>query len=73
MGRGPKTEAELQADIAKALRRIRELDHLRDEYMRNVSHEFRTPLTVIRGYVEYLHDSDGSLDAESVHPPVPVA
>ena len=66
MSRGPKTEAELQADIAKALRRIRELDHLRDEYMRNVSHEFRTPLTVIRGYVEYLHDSDGSLDDESV-------
>jgi len=31
-----------------------ELDLLRREYLRNVSHEFRTPLTVIRGYAEYL-------------------
>ena len=66
MSRGPKTEAQLQVEIAKALRRVRELDHLRDEYMRNVSHEFRTPLTVVRGYVEYLRDSDGELDAESL-------
>ncbi len=69
MSPGPKTESrilELQAEIAEALHRVQELDRLRDEYMRNVSHEFRTPLTVIRGYVEYLHDSDGSLDAGSV-------
>jgi signal transduction histidine kinase len=39
-----------------------ELDLLRREYLRNVSHEFRTPLTVIRGYAEYLlgaEDLDG--------------
>jgi signal transduction histidine kinase len=39
-----------------------ELDLLRREYLRNVSHEFRTPLTVIRGYAEYL------LGAEELDP-----
>jgi PAS domain S-box-containing protein len=37
--------------------RLEELDRLRRQYLRNVSHEFRTPLTVIKGYSEYLRDS----------------
>ncbi len=37
--------------------RLEELDRLRRQYLRNVSHEFRTPLTVIRGYSEYLRDA----------------
>jgi signal transduction histidine kinase len=42
------------SELADANRRLEELDKLRQEYLRNVSHEFRTPLTVIRGYAEYL-------------------
>ena len=30
---------------------------MRRQYLRNVSHEFRTPLTVIKGYAEFLIDS----------------
>jgi signal transduction histidine kinase len=45
--------------------RLEELHRLRDEYLRNVSHEFRSPLTVIRGYAEFVRDqgvpSDSSL------------
>lgn len=41
-------------ELAEANRRLEELDRLRQEYLRNVSHEFRTPLTVIRGWAEYL-------------------
>jgi len=42
------------ADLETANKRLEELDRLRQEYLRNVSHEFRTPLTVIRGYAEFL-------------------
>lgn len=38
-------------------RRLQEADRQRQQYLRNVSHEFRTPLTVIKGYAEFLRDS----------------
>jgi signal transduction histidine kinase len=40
--------------VTEAKARLEELDRLRSQYLRNVSHEFRTPLTVIRGYAEHL-------------------
>jgi PAS domain S-box-containing protein len=49
--------ARLLEDVRVANRRLSELDHRRREYLRNVSHEFRTPLTVIRGYAEFLLES----------------
>lgn len=39
-------------DITKSYK----LDELRQEFIANVSHEFRTPLTVIRGYLESIID-----------------
>jgi len=42
------------AKVVEANRRLEDLNHLRQQYMRNVSHEFRTPLTVIKGYAEFL-------------------
>lgn len=42
------------SELAEANKRLEDLDRLRQEYLRNVSHEFRTPLTVIRGWAEYL-------------------
>jgi signal transduction histidine kinase len=36
--------------------RLRELDRLKDEFVALVSHEVRTPLTSIRGYLELLQD-----------------
>jgi signal transduction histidine kinase len=49
----------------EAYQRLEELDRLRSQYLSNVSHEFRTPLTVIRGYGEHLLNEgppeDGSL------------
>jgi len=45
--------------------RLREVDRLKDELVSLVSHEFRTPLTSIRSYVELLLE-DGGLDAKQV-------
>jgi len=45
------------AGVVEANRRLEELDRLRQGYLRNVSHEFRTPLTVIKGYAEFLAET----------------
>jgi signal transduction histidine kinase len=42
--------------VQVANERLESLHRLRDEYLRNVSHEFRSPLTVIRGYAEFVRD-----------------
>ncbi len=48
------------ATVVEANRRLEELDRLRREYLRNVSHEFRSPLTLIKGYADFLGDVGGS-------------
>lgn len=48
---------------------IRSLEATRREFVANVSHEFRTPLTVINGYVETLMDGaveDPEMTAQSL-------
>jgi len=45
-------------ELQAANRRLKELDLLRQQYLHNVSHEFRTPLTVIRGYAEFLGETE---------------
>ncbi|MDX2079563.1 MAG: ATP-binding protein [Terrimicrobiaceae bacterium] len=40
--------------------KVRNLEAMRREFLANVSHEFRTPLAIINGYVETL--LDGALD-----------
>jgi hypothetical protein len=42
------------AQVQAANRQLEGLDALRQQYLRNVSHEFRTPLTVIKGYTDHL-------------------
>jgi len=44
---------------ALRLRRMVEMDRQRQEYLSNVSHELRSPLTSIQGYLEALADADG--------------
>jgi PAS domain S-box-containing protein len=48
------------AETRDANRRLEQLDTLRQQYLRNVSHEFRTPLTVIKGYADYLLGGEGA-------------
>jgi signal transduction histidine kinase/DNA-binding response OmpR family regulator len=41
---------------------LRQLDSLREQFIQNVAHELRTPLALVRGYVEML--ARGELDSE---------
>ncbi|GAA5185934.1 phosphate regulon sensor histidine kinase PhoR [Ferrimonas gelatinilytica] len=40
--------------IARDVTRVRQLEQMRREFVANVSHELKTPLTVLQGYVEMM-------------------
>lgn len=44
--------------LARDVTRIRRLEKVRQDFVANVSHELRSPLTVIKGYVETLTDGE---------------
>jgi len=44
--------------FAQDITRIRRLEQMRKDFVSNVSHDMRTPLTVIRGYIETFQDSE---------------
>jgi len=55
-----KTSAELRStaeQLAIANRQLREVDQQKDEFLSQVSHEVRTPMTAIRAFSEILLDS----------------
>jgi signal transduction histidine kinase len=53
----------------RLLRALRERERLQEELVANCSHEFRTPLNIIRGYAELLHAGDfGSLPEAASRP-----
>jgi signal transduction histidine kinase len=51
-----------QVELTSQNKQLVALDRVKDEFIASVSHEFRTPLTSIRGYAELLRDAN--LDAE---------
>jgi signal transduction histidine kinase/putative methionine-R-sulfoxide reductase with GAF domain len=56
-------QAAIAIGNALRLRRIVEMDRQRQEYLSNVSHELRSPLTVIQGYLEALAAGGGDQTA----------
>lgn len=54
---------ELASSLEYAAGKIAETDKLRRDLLANVSHDLRTPLTMIKGYAELIRDLDESSDA----------
>lgn len=50
--------------VAKDVTRLHQLEQMRRDFVSNVSHEMRTPLTVISGYLETLVDNTDELPAK---------
>ena len=50
--------------VAKDVTRLYQLEQMRRDFVGNVSHEMRTPLTVISGYLETLVDHGDELPAK---------
>lgn len=45
--------------MARDVTQLRQLDQMRKDFVANVSHELKTPLTVLQGYLEMLDDASG--------------
>jgi two-component system, OmpR family, sensor kinase len=54
---------EMSAQIERQILELKENDRLRRELVANISHDLRTPLAAVQGYIEVLLLKDGSLDA----------
>jgi len=59
---------ERTAELQKALERVSELSQLKANFIANISHELRSPLTHIKGYIELLiSESLGPITNEQKH------
>ncbi len=65
-GRGYREARELAEALNFAAREIGATDRLQKELIANISHDLRTPLTMIRGYGEMLRDIPGENTPENV-------
>ena len=62
---GYKEIKELSETMAHTAEELSKLEKLRREFIANVSHDLRTPLTMIGGYAEVMRDIPGENSAEN--------
>ena len=55
-GTGFREINELRDSLQEAQKEVSEVEHYRRELIANVSHDLRTPLTLIKGYAELMRD-----------------
>jgi len=49
-----RAQRQQEAKLRKALTELKELDQSKNNFLSNVSHELKTPLTTINGYVKFM-------------------
>ena len=65
-GTGSREVGELAQTLNVAAEELSKVEKLRRELLANVSHDLRTPLTMIRGYSEVMRDLPGENTPENV-------
>jgi len=65
-GRGLRETEELGTTLNYAARELSKVDRMQKELMANISHDLRTPLTMISGYSEVMRDIPGEMTAENM-------
>ncbi len=65
-GKGSRETEELSATLNNAASELSKVDALRRELISNVSHDLRTPLTMIGGYAEVMRDIPGENTPENL-------
>lgn len=63
---GYKEANELSATLNQAAKELSKVENLRRELIANVSHDLRTPLTLIEGYSEMMRDIPGEATPENL-------
>ena len=65
-GGGCREITQLSSTLNVAARKLQKTDKLRKELLANVSHDLRTPLTMIGGYGEMMRDIPGENNQENI-------
>ena len=58
--------AQLGTSLSNAATQLSKVDRLKDELIANISHDLRTPLTMITGYAEIMRDIPGENTPQNV-------
>ena len=57
---------ELNDTLSYAAQELKKVDNLQKELIANISHDLRTPLTMITGYSEVMRDLPGEMTSENI-------
>lgn len=52
------------ADLNNEIERVKQLEGVRKEFIANFTHEIKTPLSIINGYIELINKSDDEIKKE---------
>ncbi len=63
---GYKEIHELSITLNQAAEDLKQVEKLRNELIANISHDLRTPLTMISGYAEMMRDLPGEASTENI-------